>query len=276
MDIWIGTSGYSYADWVGGFYPSGTQSRAMLDYYCGVFPIVELNFTFYRMPAPGSLDKLAERSPAGFQFCVKLSRTLSHEFSEPDIAPFAEAVRGLQHRGQLLSLLCQFPQSVHRTRPHMDWIERLRGAYEGLPLAVEFRHRSWRSPEIDHWLRERRLDLVAVDAPPLSNLYPSGWVQSSRTAYVRFHSRNAANWYQSDKERYDYDYDDPALVEWIGALQAHKAETDRVLLLFNNCHRSQAAANAQRMRELLRQMMPGVNIIEPFATPRFKQLSLFE
>ena len=81
MDLWIGTSGYSYPDWVGGFYPAGTRPDRMLAYYSRRFPLVELNFTFYRPPTPEMLAKLAAQTPDGFQFLVKLPQSISHERS---------------------------------------------------------------------------------------------------------------------------------------------------------------------------------------------------
>jgi len=103
--------------------------------------------------------------------------------------------------------------------------------------------------------------------PALPSLYPRGLVQSSPAVYVRFHSRNAGAWYSSDKERYDYDFSDAELCQWIEALSANPQATDRVLLLFNNCQRSHAAANAARMRELLSRFRPGAEIVAPFAAP---------
>src|SRR6266404_1110676 len=108
--IWIGTSGYSYPDWVGGFYPPGTRPGKFLAHYCRHFPLVELNFTFYRLPTVAMLTRLVEQTPDGFQFIVKLPRTLSHEESTSDIAGFRQAVDELHGRGRLLGLLCQLPQ----------------------------------------------------------------------------------------------------------------------------------------------------------------------
>src|SRR5947207_1226571 len=79
MQVWIGTSGYSYSDWVGPFYPPGTRPNRMLRQYCQHFPLVELNFTFYRPPTPEILARLADQTPAGFQFLVKAPRSISHE-----------------------------------------------------------------------------------------------------------------------------------------------------------------------------------------------------
>jgi uncharacterized protein YecE (DUF72 family) len=278
MQVWVGTSGYSYSDWVGPFYPHGTRPGQLLAHYCLHFPLVELNFTFYRLPTAMMLSRLVEQTPDGFQFIVKLPRTLSHEENAGDVIPFRHAVDELRTRGRLLGLLCQLPQASHNLPKHRAWLEQLAGEFTGYGLAVEFRHYSWFRPEVTAWLGQRNLDLVAVDVPDLAGLYPRGLVQSSPRLYVRFHSRNAGNWYRSDKFRYDYDYDDQALHEWIGALSENENRSDRVLLLFNNCQRSQAVANAQRMRELLSKMDSTMEVIEPFAAPQpsSKQRLLFD
>ncbi len=277
MHLWIGTSGYSYPDWVGLFYPDGTRSNRMLRYYSGVFPLVELNFTFYRPPTAAMLSRLADQTPTGFQFLVKIPRLLSHERQLAELTPFRAALAPLRERGRLAGLLCQLPQSAHHDRPGLAWLDVLATDLAEHRLAVEFRHHSWCRPEIPDWLRERGLDLVSVDVPNLPALYPRGLVQSSNRIYVRFHSRNAANWYLSDKDRYDFDYSDDMLREWIGLLRGASTSATQALLLFNNCHRSQAAANAQRMRELLQELAPELPVVAPFAHgegPR--QRSLFE
>jgi uncharacterized protein YecE (DUF72 family) len=276
MQIWLGTSGYSYADWVGGFYPAGTRPRRMLAHYVRHFPLVELNFTFYRLPTPAVLARLAEQTPDGFRFVVKLPRTISHEQSPRELPTFRQAVEGLARRDRLMGVLCQLPQATRRGRQSLAWLDTLARELAGSSLAVEFRHRSWAVPEIAPWLREREIDLVAVDVPDLPNLFPRGWVQSGPRAYVRLHSRNADNWYRSDKERYDYYYHDAALSEWVEAIRAAAARTDRVLLLFNNCHRSQAAANAQRIRELLTRLAPELDVVAPFAATGGEQRTLFD
>jgi len=275
MDIWIGTSGYSYPDWVGDFYPADLSAKRMLAYYATQFPLVELNFTFYRPPTADVLLRLADQTPAGFRFLVKLPRTVSHDQARTDLPGFRLAVERLHGTGKLLGLLCQLPQATHNTPRDRAWIGHLAEKLGDLRLAVEFRHHSWHRAEVPDWLGELGLDVVAVDVPKLSGLYPSGWVQSSATAYVRFHSRTAGNWYADDKDRYDYDYSDDELGEWVTAAQDNAAFTDRVLLLFNNCHRSQAALNARRMRDLFSRAATGASVVQPFAPPPPVQGLLF-
>jgi uncharacterized protein YecE (DUF72 family) len=218
MLTWIGTSGYSYSDWTGPFYPTGTRSANMLPYYSRHFPLVELNFTYYRPPSARQLARLAEQTPPSFQFLVKLPRTLTHEREAGDVLPFRRAVEELHRRRQLLGLLGQLPQACHEGPEAREWIARLGNGLGDLGLAIEFRHRSWARPDVPGWLAERGLDLVSVDVPDLSGLYPRGLVRSGKRLYIRFHSRNAANWYRSGEERYDYDYSDAELEEWVAAL----------------------------------------------------------
>src|SRR5262245_34809816 len=265
MNIWIGTSGYSYLDWVGDFYPEGTRPESMLRHYCRHFPLVELNFTFYRPPTRGMLLRLANKVPADFTFLVKLPQSISHEQKALDLPGFRFAAEGLAHQGQLAGLLCQFPQALHCTRTACDWITTLSKELGHLRLAVEFRHRSWARPGLAAWLAEHNLDLVAVDAPDLVGLFPRGWVQSTTTAYIRLHSRNAEKWYRSGEERYDYDYSDGELGGWIDELVQRDQEggTQRAMFLFNNCQRAQAAVNARRMQNLLASRAPHLSVVSP-------------
>src|SRR3954463_11858213 len=125
MQVWIGTSGYSYLDWVGDFYPPGTTASRMLEHYCRHFPAVELNFTFYKPPTRSVLTRIADKTPPGFQFLVKVPQTISHDRNPLDLPGFRHAAEGLAARGQLAGVLAQFPQSLHCTRPACDWVNLL-------------------------------------------------------------------------------------------------------------------------------------------------------
>lgn len=268
MNVWIGTSGYSYPDWVGDFYTPGTRPEQMLGQYARHFPVVELNFSFYRAPTRPMLTRLADKAPAELQFVVKLPRTISHDQSPLDLPGFRHAVEGLAARGQLLGLLAQFPQAMHCTRPACDWVATIGKELRHLHLAVEFRHVSWARGGLADWLAEQGLGLVAVDVPDLPGLFPRGWAQAGPTAYVRLHSRDADKWYKSGGERYDYDYGDEELGEWAEELARRGAAggMEQALVLFNNCQRSQAARNARRMQSLLGAHAPELHLMAPPGT----------
>jgi uncharacterized protein YecE (DUF72 family) len=277
MKVWVGTSGFSYTDWVGPFYPAGMRPNQMLRYYSGHFPVVELNFTFYRVPTAPMLARLAEQAPPGFQFVAKLPKTLSHDEDPRDLDPFRNAAEELRGRGRLLGLLCQLPQATHFERRHLAWLDWLGRELAGWGLAVEFRHRSWARPDVPDWLHQRGLDLVAVDVPDIPALYPRGLVLSGRRIYVRFHSRNAGNWYKSDKDRYDYLYPEAELREWAGAFTGAAGQAQEAFVFLNNCHGAQAVENARRLTELLRDLGPELDVVQPAASPdEPRQRTLFD
>jgi uncharacterized protein YecE (DUF72 family) len=261
IETWIGTSGYSYQDWVGPFYPPGTPPGRMLRYYARHFPLTELNYTFYRVPTPGELVHLVEKAPRGFRYLVKLYQSLTHELSSDDIAPFREAVDAMAQTGALLGLLAQFPERFHNTKANRAWVETLRSSFSGHTLAVEFRHFSWDRDTIRRWLRELNIVQVSVDVPPLPTIFPTKLILTDSLLYLRLHSRRAETWYADDKARYDYLYKDEELLEWVEAMR--QARPRRAWILFNNCQRGQAAINARRMQELLRQFPQDFALVPP-------------
>jgi uncharacterized protein YecE (DUF72 family) len=265
MKVWIGTSGYSYPDWVGPVYPPGTKPAEMLREYARHFPLVELNFSFYRTPTAAVFARQADQTPDGFQFLVKVPRSITHDPEPDDLPGFRAAAEELRGRGRLLGLLLQMPPSFQFKDRARQWLATLGRELQGLSPAVEFRHRSWDRPEVPGWLGEQGLDLIAVDVPDLPKLYPRGLVRSGRRIYVRFHSRNAGNWYSSHERRYDYAYPEDQLKEWAAALNEAAGEADQALLLFNNCFRGQAVDNARQLREVLRREAPALEVVPPFA-----------
>jgi uncharacterized protein YecE (DUF72 family) len=214
--------------------------------------------------------------PDSFQFLVKLPRSLSHEQRTDDLKTFSQSAAALYQRDQLRGLLCQLPQTTHYEKKSLTWLQTLAKEVSPYRLAVEFRHRSWLRQDVPDWMAKNHLDVVSVDVPDVPSLYPRGWVQSGPRAYVRMHSRLAKNWYSADKERYDNRYRDEELMEWVQAMNAAQEHTEEVLLLFNNCYRGQAIANAQRMRELIAEQSPQAQIVPPSAGSHPSQRTLFD
>ncbi len=251
MKFIIGTSGYSYRDWLGALYPTRTQPKEMFGYYVQSFPTVEINYTFYRMPGGDTLAKLCRTSPDGFDFWIKAYRGITHDYDPAFIAPFVDEMTPLRQARKLGGILLQFPQSFHRNLRARKFLDTVIGAFAGLPLAVEFRHRSWQHAAVDAGLAERNVSLVVPDVPPIPNLYICPPTATTRTAYLRLHSRNAENWYESGADRYDYDYSDRELRDLAQRWSALDSEVDKVYAFFNNCHSGKAAKNAQAFRRIV-------------------------
>lgn len=273
MLVRIGTAGYAYAEWVGGFYPRGTTQHDMLPYYATRFAAVEINSSFYRPPTREQVAKVARRSPADFGFALKVPKSVSHEFAPDDLPAFKVAADHLAGTGKLLGLVLQFAESFRNTAGGRAWAVRVGEALRPHRVAVEFRHRSWDAPNLQEWMEHVRMDLVSVSVPDLPTLFPPGLRVANRRIYARLHSENAANWYKDGKLRYNFDYPEPALRMWADGLKRAAAAdlADEALVFFNNCVTTQAIENARRLRDLLADA-PSLRVAEP-AAPR--QASLF-
>lgn len=257
--IRIGTSGFSFPDWVGPFYPAGTSQREMFTYYVKQFPMVELDFTYYRMPALSTMASLEARSPRGFQFCIKAHKEMTHELPADPAARaetfgrFLSALQPMMASGKLGCILSQFPWSFKNTPQNRDYLAFTRESFKELPVVIEFRNRDWVSDETFDWLRRLGLSFCCVDEPRLRGLFPPLAVATGDIGYIRFHGRNAAKWWSHDHpgERYDYLYSSAELEEWLPKIRSVARDTRQTFVLFNNCHAGQAARNARMLAQML-------------------------
>jgi len=286
--ILLGTSGYSYPDWYGVFYPPGLERAKQLDYYVRQFNTVEVNSTYYRIPPASTFAAMERKTPAGFEFVVKAHGDMTHRLSRDGAVyeAFQTALAPLRAARKLNGVLAQFPQSFHRSDDHEQFLVEMQERLEGAPLFVEFRHRSWMHEDVFEFLERAGLGYVSVDEPDLPGLLPRVARATGPMAYVRFHGRNAKSWYagddgggapansvrevgrpdrgaspsarepaprQRDRQllRYDYLYSEAELKEWADKIRELNQKTQKTFVFFNNCHAGQAATGAKLMRTLL-------------------------
>ena len=298
-EILIGTSGWNYSTgrgtWNGVFYPS-RRPRGFdeLAYYAERFDTVEVNSTFYRMPEPAMSEAWVRRTPLGFQFAIKLFQKFTHpdmylardgvsdwDLSRADVDLFRRGIDPLAEGGRLAALLLQFPPSFHadvETRDYLDW---LLEAFEGYPLAVELRHRSWSDDgaETTARLDAHAASLVLIDEPKFSSSIrqPSAGAPAvagrSRLTYVRLHGRNAGQWWEHDasEDRYDYLYSTAELRPFAKTARAAAKSSRRVLLYLNNHFSAKSVANAVILKHELDQPITGEYPPEMIA--RFPELA---
>ena len=255
-EILIGTSGYFYDDWTGAFYPEGTAKKDYLTYYAGHFRVLELNFSYYRIPETRQSGRMLESSEGNLDFVVKAYRGLTHEISENSIKEFLprfmEGISPFTDGGKLGAILLQFPQSFHYTAGNRFYIKALIESLVPHPVVVEFRRKEWLKESVYNALRELGAGFVCVDEPSLPSLIPSLGISTSDIGYVRFHGRNKKNWYGTDaKRRYDYLYSMDELKEWVQKIRGLAEKTDRVFVFFNNHAKAQAVTNARMLINLL-------------------------
>ncbi|MGD9016387.1 MAG: DUF72 domain-containing protein [Desulfobacterales bacterium] len=257
--IRVGTSGYSYPEWIAaGVYPPGTSRGRMLAAYGERFPTTELNYTWYQMPKAETVERMLTQVPAGFCFAAKLIRTLTHEVDSGqwrgEAARYRDGIAPLILSGRLAAVLIQLPPYFNRSPAYRHYLASLLDALEGLPLAVEFRHGSWATDRVFSELERRRVTLVAVDTPDIPGLFPRlDVVTHPELFYVRFHGRNARGWRSGHMQhQFDYDYSDDELNEWASVRIAPMSrQTRRGVIFFNNHVRGQAPENARRLMAIL-------------------------
>ena len=163
MRTFVGTSGYSYKQWKGRFYPEKMKEPEMLGFYAQRFPTVEINNTFYRMPSRDVLARWAGETPDGFTFVLKAPQRITHQKRLGDVAADLDYFLGTSEAmgPKLGPLLFQLPPYLKKD------IARLRSFLELLPAtcraAFEFRHETWFDDEVRAALRERKAALCAAD-----------------------------------------------------------------------------------------------------------------
>ncbi len=253
--ILVGTSGFSYKDWKGPFYPPGISQAAMLPYYAGHFGALELNFTYYRPPDARTLGRMVEKTDGRVAFTVKAHQDMTHHriAGEKDYRAFISALAPMRESGTLGCILAQFPWSFPYGDDSREYLRRLAGYFGDTPLVVEFRHVRWIREEVFGLLRELGLGFCCVDQPRLKGLLPPVVEATSPTGYVRFHGRNAARWWNHDQahERYDYLYTREQLEEWVPRIRALAEKTEKTFVFTNNHYEAKAVENARMLVGML-------------------------
>ena len=285
-DIRIGTSGWSYptgeGTWNGIFYPpAGRRRRGSgkfdeLRFYAEHFDTVEINSTFYRIPAPATAASWAKRTPANFEFSLKLFQKFTHpemfqkatgadplDLGTKDVDDFRAAVDPLAAAGKLGALLAQFPASFKNeanTRGYLGWLLEQFREYD---VAVELRHRSW-SDQADDTMRlldEFGAAWTQIDEPKFrdsvrQNLLPNG----KSFYYLRLHGRNAAQWWKHEKsdDRYNYLYSARELEPFAEAVEeVSRRDLKKAYVYANNHFSAKSVANAAILKHQLDQDVPG-------------------
>ncbi|HXY36230.1 MAG TPA: DUF72 domain-containing protein [Planctomycetaceae bacterium] len=231
MQFFVGTSGYSYKEWKGTFYPEKLPAKEMLSFYAQRFSTVEINNTFYRMPAPSVLESWATQVPENFRFVLKTPQAITHFKRLKDVEDPTERFLQVASvlKGRLGPLLVQLPPNFKKD------VARLGGFLDLIPagtaVAFEFRHESWFDDEVFDRLRSKSCVLCVADsedlpAPELINTAPWGMLRLRREEY--------------SKQR---------LVEWIDKARSQKWDTAYVF--FKHEDSGTAPKFAMRFLELV-------------------------
>jgi uncharacterized protein YecE (DUF72 family) len=267
-NVWIGTSGWRYANWRGRFYPPDVPQRLELSYLAEKMDSVEINGSFYSLQRPASYVRWAEQTPDDFVFAVKGGRYITHlkKLRGIDAALanfFASGLLALD--AKLGPLLWQLPPTLGFDEPLLaEFLSSLpRSTAEAAALALhhdtrlddrawtttaqdrpirhalEVRHDSYRDPRFEALLRDQDIALVVSDGA-------SHWLQLDATTadfvYVRLHGAS---------ELYTSGYDEPALRRWAGRVEQWTSASHDVYVYFDNDAKVRAPVDAMALRHLI-------------------------
>ncbi|MHB8566499.1 MAG: DUF72 domain-containing protein [Nitrososphaerales archaeon] len=242
-DLNLGTSGWSYKDWEGIFYPDSKTSK--LKYYASVFSTVEIDSTFYANPSRGMVFGWARNTPPNFEFSLKLPKTITHEKmlklsegTEVDLYNFLDLLSPLKESSKLGPLLIQLPPSFS-----LDCKEDLEGFLGALPkenrFAIEFRNKSWlKDPDVNSLLSRFKVANTIVDEP----LMPIDLTTPAEFAFIRWHGRGRRPWY-------NYLYNDKELDPWVERVNDLSSKVKKIYGYFNNHFHGNAVENSLEFME---------------------------
>jgi len=296
VSLRIGTSGWNYPSgrgtWDGLFYPA-KKGRAKafpgfdeLSWYAEHFDTVEVNTSFYGPPTAETTRRWAERTPAGFEFCLKLHQQFTHpgmykkaalgdlpdqsadllaalaRVTAADVGRFKDGLEPLAAAGRLGALLAQFPASFHDTPANREYLDWLLTTFSEFAVSVELRHKSWS----DHHgqtlmlLDGHRAAWTQIDEPKFRFSIRQNWLPNQDGfAYMRLHGRNAAQWWRhaAAEDRYNYLYSPEELAPVAETAVATKAIVRKAYLFLNNHFASKSVVNAVVLKHLTGEPITG-------------------
>jgi uncharacterized protein YecE (DUF72 family) len=231
MVLYAGTSGYSYKEWKGNFYPEDLSDKKMLKFYADHFNTVEINNTFYRMPKKEVLQSWKNEVPDNFTFIIKAPKRITHtnKLEADDSAEyFMRTVSYLDN--QLGVLLFQLPPYFKKDLPRLQSF--LNTIPDNFKAAFEFRNKSWFDEEVFDSLRNRNaaLCLSDTDEEPVKDLIPTAdW------GYLRLRKSS---------------YNSASLKKWDDRIASQK--WDKVYLLFKHEDEGKGPKFAKKFLEVTR------------------------
>jgi uncharacterized protein YecE (DUF72 family) len=243
-DLRIGCSGWSYKDWQGIFYPRALAAKDYLSYYSKVFPAVEIDSSFYRIPNQFMVNQWKANTPDGFVFCPKLPKKITHENklagSQSTLVYFYSVLSKL--RGKLGPIAIQLPPSVKLST---HW-EAMKGFVSQLSPefkhAIEFRHKSWFTPEVYELLRKNNIAMVwslnqYLETPP---------EVTADFAYLRMvGDREITEFKGIQKDRSE------DMKNWASVIKAKSGKFESGYIFFNNHFAGFSPESANEFRRLL-------------------------
>jgi uncharacterized protein YecE (DUF72 family) len=247
-EIYLGTSGWSYDEWVGPLYATSRDSK--LRAYARVFTTAEIDSTFYAYPSKSVVMGWLRQVNPDFVYSAKMPQVITHKKGfdlarnvEDDLKRFCQLMAPLQQNGKLGCILIQLPPSLGFDLARIERFFKI--LPPGYRFAIEFRHPSWMRAETWDLLKRYGVAYVVVDEP----LLPPDMHLTTDFSYFRWHGKGSRIWY-------DYKYQPPELASWVPRIQEAAETVDKVYGYFNNHFHGYAVENCLQILEMLGKLTP--------------------
>ena len=245
MKLYLGTSGWSYDEWVGIFYE---KSENKLQQYIRVFNTVEMDSTFYSYPSLSTTSALARILPKNFKICAKMPNIITHKKLlgkqgniVSDLERFLAVMQPIIRKGTLGAILIQLSPGLRYDYNLLgSFLDTLSSFSNNIRYAIEFRDKSWLRKDIYLLLERYGVAYTIVDEP----LLPPDIVITADFSYIRWHGHGAKPWY-------NYWYKDEELKTWVPKIREILNKVEVLYGYFNNHYRAYAVHNCLKMLLLL-------------------------
>ena len=258
--IRLGTCAWSFEEWRGNFYPAELPAARWLEFYAHYFPAVEIDSTFYHVPAEAAIRRWAEHTPAAFRFACKLPREITHERvlrdCKAELAAFLRALEPLAPKLQVI--LVQLPPFFAPKESRTALREFLTQLPRDFRFAIEFRHPGWHRPQHIRLLEKHRVCWVWADTSPLNerNLAPFEFLpRTTDFLYLRLMGDYATKYDREGQRVHRYGKllwkREAALESWALKIERHLDETRSVWSFVNNHFEGFSPETCQRLANRL-------------------------
>jgi uncharacterized protein YecE (DUF72 family) len=264
-----------------------------LEFISSYFNLIEINSTFYRVPAPGISRRWAQRVTGNpdFRFTLKAHRDFTHSKTNPTSAAtdaFKRSIAPLLDADRLLCILLQFPWSFKNTGANRRRIDQLVSWFHPFSVAVELRHGGWERDGGLEAVAQSGATVCAVDQPVIGDSLPFrdrgaigqsaiGPSAGGQSAYFRLHGRNKSEWFKPDTNRdlrYNYLYSRGELTPVADTIRGASETAKEVVVVLNNHFRGQAVANSFELKSMLSGAKVPIPVRMLNAYPRLRSIAL--
>ncbi|KMT62013.1 DUF72 domain-containing protein [Paenilisteria newyorkensis] len=247
-----------------------STSKHKLEDYAGNFPMVEVDTSFYAIPSPLTTERWIERTPEEFTFVVKAFQAMTkhkewqqYYDSETEMyRRFMDAIAPMSESGRLKAILFQFPPYFGCTKENVTYLRAVREKMGDLPLAIEFRNKTWytetNEPQTLALLKDLGFIHTVVDEPQVGNGSVPIVLRATNEAMtlVRLHGRNSAGWMKANSPEWRevrtlYRYNDEEINYWAENIRHLQKHSKEVIVIFNNNSGGDAADNAKQLQKAL-------------------------